>query len=208
MLFRIAFADNYNENREGILKYLQIENIDSSVFESMEAISKIIHGQASLETTLSNMGHLPTLDSQRFTVHDHCLAKLGEKFNTLDDENKLYMYLGLLMLRTHGSLNPFDNFKLITCRALQNYPNAVRLFNPPVMVLVTQTFSHMGILSNDQQPNIKRIGALAELFKSPLIRDYLERLKQIYQPVLIHCLRHLNRASLQRYIKSLRLELL
>lgn len=186
-LLRSALYGSYLFIAKDIESFIARENIDMSVVDSIHTLWKICHGQANMETTYLRMGKaIPVLKLQKIIICERIIEKMRDKIAELDDEDQLYILLGLLLFKVEGQtiLPLSDTKKIIIDYLKRDEPSTYAdqmmeqaVWGPGVLQLTTQAFGIMGILSQ-KMPDIARIKQLQKKFNSPLLARYLVQLNQ------------------------------
>lgn len=90
---------------------------------------------------------LPKIDLQRISIHDSCLEKMKTKFSSLDDENQLYMLVGLLLYRYKTGLSPLEDTKKSIVAALSETSESLttqEIFTGRTICIFSYAFTKMG----------------------------------------------------------------
>ncbi len=79
--------------------YLQEHNIDSAIIASIEALQKITHGEAGMESTLSRMSNdakLPDIRMQRVIIRKACEERFQQQFSAMPIIDQFFIRLALI----------------------------------------------------------------------------------------------------------------
>lgn len=180
VLLRLGFWHRTFTLTQGVLELINKHKINREILDSIHALWKFCQGEANLESTHARHSEnkIPHIQAQRITLFDTCIAKLKAKFSNLDDENNLYMIIGMvLFLHPDQLLSPLEDTQKVIALALSqpNLPPTYQIvFQPNITALICgQGFRHMGLLPPEGE-NKKRIEALQRKFNSLLLKTFLE----------------------------------
>ncbi len=178
-------------DKQKIATYLKHNNLKLDLVDSIEALWKMCHGQANLESTAMRMNNqIPTLLPQRINIAAFFKAELLKKFNALSDPDKFCMILSVNMFTPKNQkLLPLIDAKKIIIDALSDGPmaNQVRPFFQGgwglngIGIMAERVFGEIKIMTNTGH-DLGRMRALQIHFKSNIIAETLHRLEKLAPP--------------------------